>query len=263
MNPKDLLRVVVFSLFVFGFSSNLIAQFAPRSFAEPHVLRAVRQLHSAQATYQAVVGNGNFGSLAELRQAGLIDEALASGNKYGYVFVVSTMIGPPRFAVTATPRAYRKSGVRSFYIDQAGEVHGGDKNGQPAMQTDPIIDDCTNGSVQDNERCTIGDMRLLHAAQMTYAATAGNGNFALLPRLYLAGLIRSDLYDYAARGYVYQVQVIDFVPDAQPASFKIWATPAAYPTSAVRSFYIDTTGVLRGADKNGGMANQNDPPINE
>ena len=217
-------------------------------------------------TYQATAGSGNFGSLQNLRQAGFIDEPLASGEKYGYLYVVSTIAGvpgqsPPSFTVTATPRSYRKTGIRSFFINTSGDIRGGDKGGAVATSSDPIIDDCTNGSISDNERCTIRDMRALHSAQMTYAATAGMGNFGTFPQLYQAGLIRSDLSDYAARGYLYEVQITVPVHGQQPASFKIWASPHYYPTSAIRSFYIDQTGVLRGADRNGGQADQNDPPV--
>ena len=267
MNPKT-----IFSRFLFATLFVLSGLFAanaqsPRLYSEAHVLRSLRQIHGAQATYQATTGNGNYGSLQSLRQAGFIDEALASGSKYGYLYAVSTVpFVPgqsfPSFTVTATPRLYRKSGSRSFFIDVGGEVHGDDKNGQVATSGDPIIDDCTNGSIAANELCTIGDMRALHSAQMTYAATIGNQNFALFPRLYQAGLIRSDLADYLARGYGYTVLKIDLVPDVQVPSFKIWATPWTYGTTAIRSFFIDQTGVLRGADKNGGQANENDPPIN-
>ena len=241
---------------------------SPRTFAEAHVLRSLRQIHGAEATFQATTGNGNFGSLQNLRQAGFIDEALASGAKYGYVYVVSTVAfvpgqHPAAFTVTATPRSYRKSGVRSFYIDALGEIHGGDRNGQVATAGDPFIDDCTSGSILENERCTIADMRSLVGAQAAYASTIGNGNYGTFQQLYSAGLIRAGLASGSSRGYFFAYLVIDFVPNTQTASFKIWATPQAYGTSAVRSFFIDQTGVLRGGDKNGGQANENDPPVNE
>lgn len=267
MNPKTIFTRLLFAtLFCISVLSATYAQ-SPRQFSEAHVLRSLRQIHSAQATYQATTGNGNYGSLQDLRQAGFIDDALVSGSKYGYLYAVSTIPSVPwqsasSFTVTATPRLYRKSGIRSFFIDGGGEIHGGDKNGQVGTSSDPIIDDCTNGSIPDNERCTIDDMRALYSAQVTYATTIGNQNFAFLPRLYQFGLIRSDLADGAARGYYYTVLKIDYVPRVQVASFKIWARPQAYGTTAIRSFFIDQTGVLRGADKNGGQANENDPPIN-
>ena len=267
MNPKLILSAFLSAIVCLFLISVSYAQ-SPRLFAEVHVIRSMRQIHSAQATYQATTGAGNFGSLQNLREAALIDAALASGSKYGYLYVVSTVAAvpgqsPATFTVTATPRAYRKSGIRSFFIDVGGEIHGGDKNGQVATSGDPVIDDCTSGSIQDNERCTIADMRALHAAEMTYAATIGNQGFGLLSHLYQAGLIRSDLADGAGRGYFYAVLVIFFVPNTQNASFKIWATPQTYGTTAIHSFFIDQTGVLRGWDKNGAQADENDPPINE
>ena len=239
------------------------AQSSPRTFSERHVMRSLRLLHSAQATYQATLGAGDYGSLQSLRQAGFIDGALATGEKYGFVYVVTLVPGPPRnFIVTATPLRYRKTGIRSFFIDAGGEIHGADKQGQPASSSDPIIDDCTSGTVIENERCTILDMRVLAGAQSTYAATAGSGDYGLLPELYIAGLIRGDLADNTARGYNYQVQTINHAP-GQPASFKIWATPQIYGVTAIRSFYIDQTDILRGGDKKGGQANQNDPPVDK
>jgi hypothetical protein len=269
MNAKTLsLKLFLVLLCAFSGSTTVAyGQSSPRLFSELHVIRSMRQIHSAEATYQATTGAGNFASLQNLRQIGFIDEALASGSKYGYVYVLSTTPFVPgqsaaSFTVTATPRAYRKSGIRSFFIDTSGSLRGGDKNGQVATSADPFIDDCTNGSIQDNERCTIEDMRTLHSAQITYAATVGNGNYGTFPQLYLAGLIRSDLSDYNARGYLYQYQIVNREPNVNTASFKIWATPQVYGSTAVRSFFIDQTGVLRGGDKNGAQANESDPPIN-
>jgi hypothetical protein len=271
MNPKTLSSRFLLGLLCSLTGLTLIsdAQSPPRMFSEVHVIRSMRQIHSAQATYQATTGAGNFGSLQNLLQAGFIDEALASGSKYGYVYVVSTVPyvpgqSPAGFTVTATPRAYRKSGIRSFFIDVGGELHGRDNNGRVATSGDPVIDDCTNGSIQENERCAIADMRALHSAEMTYAATVGNQGFGLLSHLYLAGLIQSDLADGVSRGYYFPVQIIFIVPvPPQPPSFRIWATPQSYGKTAIRSFFIDKTGVLRGGDKKGDQADENDPPITD
>jgi hypothetical protein len=36
-----------------------------------------------------------------------------------------------------------------------------------------------------------------------------------------------------------------------------------YGEMGIRSFYIDTSGIVRGADKNGAPADVNDPPVVE
>src|SRR4051812_35088870 len=119
--PKISIAILLTVLFAYSSSA---AQSTPRLFSELHVMRSLRQLHSAQETYRATVGSGNYGSLAQLRSSGFIDEALASGSKYGFVYTVST--NTSTFTVNATPRVYRKTGVRSFFIDRFGEIRGGD-----------------------------------------------------------------------------------------------------------------------------------------
>lgn len=108
-------------------------------------------------TYQATAGAGTYGTLTELRQADLIDAALANGDKYGYIWVLSrthrTATMPARFILTATPRLYPKSGRKSFYIDERGEIRGADKRGATANADDPLVDDCAMYGSLDNERC--------------------------------------------------------------------------------------------------------------
>lgn len=240
---------------------------SPRTFSEIFVLRSMRQIHSAQATYQATFGNGNFGSLQNLYQAAFIDEALASGSKYGYSYIVTVTplipgTTPSGFKVTATPRAYRKTGLRSFYIDVFGEIRGGDRNGQSATANDPFIDDCTNGSIVDNERCTTQSLRTLHGAEFTYQATSGNGNFASLTQLGNAWLISRTLATGLIHGYSFTVTFVTQTSTV-PATFRITAVPQTYGTTGTRSFFIATDGVIYCADKNGATADENDPPCNQ
>jgi hypothetical protein len=243
---------------LFAATSNLVIP------NERLTLRAMRILHGAQMTYAATYGNGNFGTLNSMGQAQLIDAALASGNKYGYVFTVSvrfsTPTSPADFTATATPRVYRKTGKLSFYIDTAGEIHGADKGGQPATGADPIIDDCTTGSITENELCTIQSLRTLHGAESTYAATYGNGNYAGLTELRSVMLISGSLASGQLRGYSISVVTFPQTPN-EPARFRITAVPQIYGTTGIRSFFIDEIGVIRGADHQGGPADQNDPPI--
>lgn len=227
---------------------------------ETFAVNAVRTLHSAQVTYQATAGNGNFGSLNDLRQASLIDTTIASGDKYGYRFAVQTMAGngntSASFVITATPQRYRKTGRKSFYINTSGTLRGADKNGAPATADDPIIENqCSR-----NEDCAISDLRTLHSAEITYQATSGNGNYGTINQLFVAGLVNELLARGYADGYNFNITFTVRTMTSE-ASFKITAVPINYGVTGIRSFYIDPSGVIRGADKQGAPATADDPPI--
>ncbi len=230
--------------------------------SEKFVVSALLLIQGAQITYYSTSGNGNYGSLNDLRQAELIDSILASEEKYGYRFTVfktdRTATTPAGFYLTATPRLYRKTGRRSFYIDENGEMRGADKNGGAATPADPIIDTCFSG----NEGCAIRDVRTLHSAEITYQAISGNGNSGTLNQLYTAGLINQSLASGSNHGYNFTCTIVNATATT-PASFKISAVPINYGVSGIRSFYIDESGVIRGADKNGAPADENDPAIQE
>jgi hypothetical protein len=230
------------------------------------VLRSLRTLHSAQATFQATEGTGNYGTLQALFNIGFIDEALTSGTKYGYTFVVTVVpYSPPStpasFTITATPRIYRKTGLRSFYISSTGIVRGADKQGAPADESDPDISTevlCPLG----NELCAILGIRTLYGAEFTYQSTYGNGDFGSLEQLREAQLISQALASGLAHGYRF---TLNFVIQTQnvPASFRISAVPQVYGTTGVRSFFISSHGVLHCADKNGAPADEDDPPCEQ
>jgi hypothetical protein len=229
----------------------------PRYFDERFVIKAMAQINGAQATYRAITGTGSFGSLMQLHSAGFIDTALASGQKYGYSFVVSP--GTNTFMARATPINYRKSGLRSYYIDQRGVLFGGDTGGLPASDSNaPYVDACALWGISDNERCTIGAMRLLHGSQITFATTIGNGEYGeTFQELHVAGLIDMVLAVGLKHGYQYQMES----HAGPPATFRIWAMPIKYGETGIRSFFVDETGVVRGADRQGGPAGSTDPPV--
>lgn len=103
----------------------------------------LRMIHSAEATYQATVGSGRYGTLQELAQSGLISESLAAGSLNGYSFIVhiddGSMTEPPSFEARATPLRFPRTGRVSYYLDETGILRGGYKNGQEAdVGDDPI-----------------------------------------------------------------------------------------------------------------------------
>lgn len=253
-------------LFILSFALNISGQINDfRNFNERLAVKALVDINAAQTTYIATIGNGNYGTNLDLRDAGFIDEVLASGEKYGYYFLFTrierTDSTPARFYVTATPRQYRKTGTRSFYINESGNLRGADKNGGLATVNDPILDSCKIIE-SSNEKCAIRTMRLLASAQMTYQSTVGKGNFGTFSQLYEAGLINIGLANGYQHHYIFSYLITDQIPKI-PARFKMFAIPQNYGTDGIRSFYIDTSGVLRGADRNGQQADENDPPIKD
>lgn len=256
-----------FVLFLtFVFCPNIYAKYPPVQ-NERFVMNALRTVYNAQVQYQATVGAGNFGSLAMLRQANLIDAVLVSGQKYGYYFTLTAVHtssnNPARFVLTAVPRMYRKTGIRSFYIDHRCSLRGADKNGGQATISDPAIEACTPTVINQNEARAIQSLRNIHSAQLTYQSTVGNGNFGTLHTLYQAGLISAQLASGHSSGYVFDCAAVLQSPPSQPALFYSRAFPSYYGETGIRSFYIDTSGVIRGADKNGAAADANDPPVEE
>lgn len=247
----------------FAFCPSVFAKYPP-SQNERLVITALRQIYNAQVQYQASVGGGDFGQLAQLRQVNLIDEVLASGQKYGYFFSLTatpaTVTSPARFVLTAVPRLYRRTGVRSFYIDGRCTLRGADKQGGQATINDPAIESCVPPLINQNETLVIQAFRTLHSAQVTYQSTTGGGNFGTFSALLGAGLIGEDLAFGRYRQYVFTC-LASAPTAAAPASYKIWAIPLSYGETGIRSFYIDQTGILRGADINGQVPNGTEPPV--
>ena len=83
---------------------NLLA--SRRAANEGSAISALRTINSSEATYQSSTGNGDFGGLAALRAANLVDFQLAGGSKSGYRFAIATtaqVTDPVTGAVTTLP----------------------------------------------------------------------------------------------------------------------------------------------------------------
>jgi hypothetical protein len=231
------------------------------SFNDRLVLHAMRTIHSAQLTYIAAYGNGNFAhTLPPLQQAGLIDESLASGQKYGYRFVLSY-----RIATVTTMAGYElkvipvetRTRQLSFYMNDSCDIRGSESNRHSPSISDPIIEPCGTSLRSLNEQAIIGALREIRSAQITYQSSTGR--FGTLTELRNANLITSGFaYGSITRGYSGHLVLND---PGFPPSFEFSAVPQEYGRTGVRSFFIDETGVLRGADKHGLPADENDPPI--
>jgi type IV pilus assembly protein PilA len=118
---------------------NLLA--SRRAANEGSAQASLRTIHSAEATFQATVGSGNFAPLTavapaqSLQSQNLIDGVLAAGTKSGYSFAVTPVdfdntVTPPTLAsfhATANPTnptGVSQTGTRRFGINEAGIMVG-------------------------------------------------------------------------------------------------------------------------------------------
>jgi len=74
--------------------------------------------------------------------AGLLDPDLAKGSKNGYAFRyviagASDLGAPAKYALSATPLRYGRTGRRSFFRDSNGVLHAADRQGAVGSETDP------------------------------------------------------------------------------------------------------------------------------
>jgi len=110
---------------------------------EAGAIMTLRTLFSAEATYQATAGNGDYGTIEELGKEKLIDYVLAEGHRYGYLFRVRrekfSTESQASLEIVAVPRTYRRTGRRSFYMNETGVIHAADKNGAEANLRDDLI----------------------------------------------------------------------------------------------------------------------------
>jgi prepilin-type N-terminal cleavage/methylation domain-containing protein len=102
-----------------------------RAANEGSALSAMRSIHSAEVTYMNTGGQGNYGTLADLKNESLLDSVLGSGTKSGYTFqcdAANLTVGPPpTYFATAIPSstaAVARTGNRSFVIADDGVVRG-------------------------------------------------------------------------------------------------------------------------------------------
>ena len=110
---------------------NLLA--SKRAANEGSAIASLRTVTSAEATYAATNGNGQYGSLATLAGQGLVDTVLgsATGVKSGYGFVATpsgtgTAADPYLYLSTATPQAVGSvtaTGTRKFASDPTGVIY--------------------------------------------------------------------------------------------------------------------------------------------
>ncbi len=106
----------------------------------------------------------------------------------------------------------------------------------------------------DNENGALDALRLINTAEVAHRIR--NGRYAMLGELLEAGFLMFDLQEIPPRGFAIELE-------ATESTYRVYATPTAYPRSGVRSFYSDDTFVLRGGDRQGERAGPDDQPFAE
>jgi type IV pilus assembly protein PilA len=109
---------------------NLLA--SRRAANEGSAQSSLRTIHSSEATYQATVGAGNYGTMVQLSGQSLVDASLASGSKSGYNFAITKVdlvagTSPATFFATGVPQVTSgvgQTGTRRFCIATDGTLHG-------------------------------------------------------------------------------------------------------------------------------------------
>lgn len=110
---------------------------AQQAARETAAMTEVMTIGRAQVLYSVTNGHGKFTDLRTLGEQGLINGALASGQKGGYIFTtepVSVTGFPPMFDTTAKPVEAGSFGTgnRSFYSNEAYVVYEADGREPPS-----------------------------------------------------------------------------------------------------------------------------------
>ncbi len=123
--------VIVLLLIAAGCTEQAVSTM--RAAGDLAVVAELRNLHIAQTQFYQ--RNNRYGTLEELRGAGMInDPALAAGKKHNYTFTVVSA-NESGYAFRADPEDDSKFSYRHFYIDQTGLVRA--NHTKPAGPNDP------------------------------------------------------------------------------------------------------------------------------
>lgn len=108
---------------------NLLA--SRRAANEGSAQQSLRTIGSAEATYYATAGNGNYGSFTNLMTQSLVDSVLgqastAANAKSGYTFLLSG-VSSTAFVASGAPTVnsgVTATGTRDFCVDESGVLRG-------------------------------------------------------------------------------------------------------------------------------------------
>jgi type IV pilus assembly protein PilA len=113
---------------------NLLA--SRRAANEGSAQSSMRTISSCEATYQYTYGNGTFTDLTSLGTKTLTDSVLSTGQKSGYDFVFTPLVGPPAqywgYAIPTSTSGIGQTGTRRFTTSEDGVLRGDTTLSAPA-----------------------------------------------------------------------------------------------------------------------------------
>jgi hypothetical protein len=127
-------------------------------------------------------------------------------------------------------------------------------------QSDDVfeLERLTDARVVANETAVIPVLRQLQEAEARYSLGAGQSRFGSLAELKRAGEVTGEVATGAFKGYKIEIVANN---EAVPPTFMIHVVPQAYGKTGRRSFVMDDTAKLHGADRRGERATLADPVI--
>jgi hypothetical protein len=216
----------------------------------------MRIIQAAQERY--FNGVGNYGTIDDLLDAELIDYFLFFNFDRWMTLEIIPPDGktPAGFKLRGKPVIYREDGIRSYYAAESGILRAADLGGDWADENTPPL-------VFEDEELIKFAMRTLMLAQYRYTGVPGNGNgdFATdFDHLAKAGLIDFRPENGVYGNYRFEMSVQNH-EEPHLRYFTITAVPLVYGQETRRSFYISNSSFLRGTDRGGLPADENDPLI--
>lgn len=109
-----------------------------------------------------------------------------------------------------------------------------------------------------NEGVAVGRMKSIRTAQETYRKTTGAGKYGTMNDLITTNLITNEVNSGGSIGYKFDLKITE-------EGYEVYAVPTRYGEkgTGIFSYYLDQSGIIRGANRNGDPADKNDPQVGE
>lgn len=129
------LRLPLSLIRVYAVSALISARDAPVINGERMTIYALNRIADVEETFKDEKKKGRYGTLEELVAEKLLEPDFIA--HLGYKIELDA--SGDYFEANATPKDYGKTGRRSFFVNEEGEVRGADHKGERATAEDPLV----------------------------------------------------------------------------------------------------------------------------